>query len=74
MHMQKLQITVSDEELRFLEGVRSVGFSSLQEVIRCAALSYLETGRFVGRAASFEELAPRRQARSVRIRPQRPQG
>ena len=41
--MQKLQITVSEEELRFLEGVRDTGFSSVQEVIRCAALSYLDS-------------------------------
>lgn len=41
--MQKLQITVSEDELRFLEGVRATGFSSIQEVIRCAALSYVDS-------------------------------
>jgi hypothetical protein len=41
--MKSVTLRLSTEELEFLRKVKEVGFSSIAEVIRCAALSLVSS-------------------------------
>lgn len=43
--MKAVRLHLADKEIRFLEKVRSMGFRSVPEVLRCAALSFVDSKR-----------------------------
>lgn len=49
--MKSLTVRLSDEDLKFLRRVKNTGFSSIAEVIKCAALSFVSSAPKKGKAA-----------------------
>lgn len=51
VHMKSLTVRLSERELQFLRRVKDAGFSSLAEVIKCAALSFVSSAPKKDKAA-----------------------
>jgi hypothetical protein len=43
VHMKAVRLHLTDKEIRLLERVCSMGFRSVPEVLRCAALSFADS-------------------------------